>query len=456
MQIKFNTYGNEKQLATSKLWVNNSTTDIAYGGSKGSGKSFLGCSLIFGDALIYPETHYFIARKKLNDLRKYTVPSINEVFQGWGLDKRYYNYNGNDNFFELYNGSKVFLLDAKYLPSDPLYQRFGSMQMTRGWIEEAGEFELEAKNNLNASIGRWKNEEYGMTPKLFQTCNPAKNYLYKDYYKKNKEGTLEEWKAFIQALPQDNKRLDKGYLENLNRILSKNEKERLLFGNWEYDDDPLKLFQDYDKILDIFTNDFIKPTGQKYITADIAYEGSDIFVIGVWNGWVLEKIYAFDKMDDTQISKTIHDIRIKEGVPISNVAYDADGLKTFVRQSTKTGNLTGAIAFNNGSSALGKENYYNLKAQCYFYLADKVNKAEMLIRDKTYSKQIIEELEQIKQIHRVDDNKPFRLESKDDLRLRLRRSPDFADMLMMRVIFDLRGRTIGETKKTLAQLGINY
>ena len=85
----------------------------------------------------------------------------------------------------------VYLIEAKYMPSDPLYYRFGSMQMTRGWIEEAGEFDVAAKNNLAASIGRWKNDIYKIAGKLLQTCNPSKNYLYRDYYKKSKEGKLE-------------------------------------------------------------------------------------------------------------------------------------------------------------------------------------------------------------------------------------------------------------------------
>ncbi len=57
-----------------ECWVNPIITDIVYGGSKGSGKSFGGINLIFGDAFLYPETHYFIARKKLNDIRKFTIP----------------------------------------------------------------------------------------------------------------------------------------------------------------------------------------------------------------------------------------------------------------------------------------------------------------------------------------------------------------------------------------------
>ena len=74
---------------------------------KALAKSFTGVSLIFSDALTYPETHYFIARKKLNDLRKFTVPSIQEVLE-YGGTSGYYKYNGQDNYFELHNKSKVF------------------------------------------------------------------------------------------------------------------------------------------------------------------------------------------------------------------------------------------------------------------------------------------------------------------------------------------------------------
>ena len=210
-ELELNVQGNLKQLEAVKYWTDKTTIDIAYGGSKGSGKSFLGCSLLSADALIYPETHYFVARKTLTDLRKFTIPSFHEVFSLYGIDQKYYKYNGQDNYFQFYNGSKIFLIDAKLIPSDPKYMRFGSMQMTRGWIEESGEIEEECKNNLQASIGRWKNKEYNLTPKLLQTCNPAKNYLYRDYYKTNLENKLPDFRKFIQALPSDNKKLPKDY-----------------------------------------------------------------------------------------------------------------------------------------------------------------------------------------------------------------------------------------------------
>jgi len=430
MKLVFDTKGNDKQKECVRQWINPEVTDIKYGGSKGSAKSFTGCSLIFGDAFMYPETHYFIARKKLNDIRKFTIPSIHEVFGIWGITPNYYKYNGQDNYFELYNKSKVYLLDAKYLPSDPLYYRFGSMQMTRGWIEEAGEFEEEATNNLMASIGRWKNEEYGLTGKLLQTCNPSKNYLYKDY-KKNKEGTLEHWKRFIQALPTDNKMLDKGYLESLERTLSPNQKQRLLLGNWEYDDDPSALC-DYNRIIDLFTNDFEALNGQQYITCDVARLGSDKIVIGHWKGFRV-KIYTYSKKRITESYELVSKLRKDNNIPLSNVIADEDGVGGGLVD------MLGCSGFVNNSKAINGENYTNLQAQCAFKLAERINRNGLFIEtnDSFEQEEIIEELEQLKQKD-IDAEGKKGIVPKDDVKKVLGRSPDYRDMLLMREWFELK------------------
>ena len=139
MELTFTTK-NDKQVQAARYWIDDTTEELLYGGGKGGGKSYLGVSLIFGDALIYPGTHYFIARKALNDLRKFTIPTVHEVFKNWGLTlDDYLTFNGQDNTFNLRNESKVFLISCDDVPSDPLFERFGSMQNTRGWIEEGGE-----------------------------------------------------------------------------------------------------------------------------------------------------------------------------------------------------------------------------------------------------------------------------------------------------------------------------
>ena len=429
MEITFNTRGNEKQKDVCRFWADCQTVEIAYGGSKGSGKSFLGCSLIFADALMYPDTMYFIARKSLNDLRKYTVPSIYEVLAAFGVGKGYWKFNAQDNYFTLYNGSKVFLIEAKYMPSDPLYQRFGSMQMTRGWIEEGGEFDSAAKSNLSATIGRWKNDLYGITPKLLITCNPSKNFLYKDFYKKHKDGTLEQYRRFVQAYPTDNKMLPAGYIDHLIKTLSPNEKERLLFGNWEFDDDPAVLCE-YERILDIFTNQHV-PSGQGYITADIARKGKDKTTIAVWKGWRCERITTITKSLTTETAKAIRQIATAEKIPMSRVICDEDGVGGGVVDQLS------CKGFVNNSKAIDG-NYANLKSECGYKLAEKINAAGIFVNcpDEAIKEAIIEELEQLRNAD-VEKESRLALMAKEDVKERIGRSPDYSDMLLMRVYFDL-------------------
>jgi phage terminase large subunit len=444
MKLSFDTNGNSKQKEMAKAWLDPSVTDIVYGGSKGSGKSFGGVNLIFGDAFLYPQTHYFIARKKLNDIRKFTIPTIHEVFEYWGLSNRYYSFNGTDNFYTLHNGSKVFLLEAKYLPSDPQYMRFGSMQMTRGMIEEAGEFESDAKENLHASIGRWKNDKYGLVGKLLQTCNPSKNYLYSQYYKPHKAGNLEPYKVFIQALPEDNKMLDDGYLDNLNKILSKAAKERLLKGNWEYDDDPTALCS-YDDIIAIFSN--VKKQGKKYITADIARMGSDKAIIAVWDGWTVIEFVIYEVSKTTEIQTAIHALRSKHGIPLHHIIADEDGVGGGV-----VDNL-GIMGFVNNSrpielytsTGIVQPNYVNLQSQCCFGLAEKINTFELSIEadlSQLQRDEIVEELEQLKS-YDSDKESKLRVLPKAQIKQNIGRSPDWRDTLMMRYYFELKHVNIG-------------
>lgn len=442
MEIIFDTHENDRQKEVCQYWCDDDVTDIAYGGSKGSGKTHLGVSLIFGDALTYPGTHYFIARKQLIDLRKYTIPSIYEVFEHWKLTQDYFRYQGNDNYFLLHNKSRVYLLDARYMPTDPLYQRFGSMQMTRGWIEEGGEFSLDAKNNLQAGIGRWKNNVYNLKPKLLTTCNPSKNFLYGDYYKKHKEGKLESWKRFVQALPTDNKMLPDGYLENLERTLTMTQKQRLLYGNWEYDDDP-DLLVDYDAVCDCFTNEHVFPTtSRKTISADLAMKGRDRFVAGSWKGLVvtvaIDKLFSPAKVIETDLKKLMQ----TTGVGRSQTIADSDGLGAYLESY-----IEGIKEFHGGATAFDTKTYANIKSECAYKLAEVINGRKIkIICTKEQEELIKEELMCLKGENITSDTSKKRLISKDTMKALLGHSPDYLDMLIMGMYFEVKPISKGISK----------
>ena len=98
----------------------------------------------------------------------------------------------------------------------------------------------------------------------------------------NEKGELPEHRKFVQSLVTDNPYISKHYIENL-KSLPEIDKERLLHGNWRYDNDLAKLIE-FDNIINSFSNSFIS-NGERYISADVARFGSDKAVIIYWNGY---------------------------------------------------------------------------------------------------------------------------------------------------------------------------
>lgn len=435
---------NPKQEEALEAWADSTTEEIVFGGAKNGGKSFLGGGCVFHDALVYPETMYFIARQQLSDLRKYTIPTIQELFTKWGISQQdYAPFNGQDNYFKCYNGSKVFLLECKANPADPLFERFGSMQMTRGWIEEAGEVAEAAKINLALAVGRWKNDQFGLLRKLLMTCNPKKNWLKYNYIDPFRKGILHPSKKVILATVYDNIHRQAGS-EKVLEELTGTARQRLLLGKWDYDSDDDCLI-DGEKILDLYTNEYVEDGGEYWIVADIARFGKDKTTIFVWRGWRLVAVYILTHAKTTESTAKIKALQRLYRVPSSRTIVDDDGVGGGVVDQLD------CVGFVNNSSPLPnpedqrKENYDMLKSQCGFMLADKINKGEIYIEadlqdvevnGKTVKEMLNQELENIRQ-KSVDDDKKLGLMPKDKVKQLIGRSPDFSDNMLMRMYGEL-------------------
>ena len=434
----------EPTLKQDQAWeflMDDHTKFILYGGAAGGGKSWLGCEWLLTMCYFYPGSRWFIGRDELKRIRDSTLMTFYKVLKHHKIPQSQYKYNGKDHYIEFENGSRIDLLQLRYLPSDPMYERFGSLEYTGGWIEEAGEVNFGAYDTLKSRIGRHMNMEYGVLPKILITCNPKKNWLYTMFYQPFVKGALEKTMAFIQAFVNDNKHLDPSYEQNLREIKDKSKRERLLFGNWEYDDDPNALIE-FDAILGLYTNDHVEEDrNRRYITADIAMKGSDLFVIYVWYGFVLVDVKIMPKSGGKEIVDEINAMRKKHQVPERHVAYDADGVGSFI--GGKGGYLPQAFSFVNGGRPLKKndddENYENLKTQCAYHMADRVNDGGYYlkcIRDPKDQEEINEELEQVKSRDRDQEGK-LKIVRKEDIKNIIGRSPDRTDALLMREVFEL-------------------
>ncbi|CAB5218441.1 Phage terminase large subunit [uncultured Caudovirales phage] len=414
------------------------TNEVLFGGGAGGGKTALGCYFQIKRRLKYPETRGLIGRAVLKTLKETTLVSFFQVAKIQGLlAGQHYRYNGQSNQIEFFNGSVILLKDLFQYPSDPNFDELGSLEITDSFIDEANQVTDKAKNIVKSRI-RFRLDDYNLIPKQLYTCNPAKNWTYSEFYKPDRDGELEPNKKFIQSLVDDNPFISKHYKQNL-LTLDKESKERLLFGNWEYLSDPSSLI-DYDKIINSFSNTFVS-SGDKYITCDVARFGNDSTVIGVWSGYRV-KIYRYSKKSIVEVAQIVRQLMAENSVPISNVLLDEDGV------GGGAVDILACKGFVNNSSPLEnpisrtKDNFDNLKSQCYFKLAEKINSDEIFIDCPSNFKQmIIEELEQVKQ-KSVDNDAKKGIIPKDKVKEKIGRSPDFSDMLAMRMWFEFKPKFV--------------
>ncbi|WP_336704403.1 hypothetical protein [Chryseobacterium indologenes] len=407
------------------------TNEIGYGGGAGGGKSILGCYWQIKTRLKYPDTRGLIGRASLKTLKQTTLQSFFFVAKTQGLRAgMHYRYNAQLNEIHFPNGSMIYLKDLFLYPSDPNFDELGSLEITDLFIDETAQITKKAWDIAQSRI-RYNLDMYGLVPKALWTSNPSKNWNYQDYYLPDEKGEMPDNRKFVQSLVTDNPYISKHYIDNLHK-LPEVDKQRLLYGNWRYDDDPARLIE-YDKIINAFSNSFV-PEGQRYITADIARFGSDKAVIIVWSGYRVLKIVSIDKCSITELAERIKQLAREYGVPVNNIVCDEDGVGGGVVD------ILGCKGFVNNAKPFEENDaivqYQNLKSQCYFHLSFKFNNDTIYLGETEYKEVIIQELEQVKR-HNIDKDGKLAVIPKEKVKELLGRSPDFSDSLMMRMYFEL-------------------
>jgi len=435
------------------------TKFILFGGGAGGGKSWVGCEWLLFNSVAYPGYKGFVGRNELKRIMSSTFITFMKVCALHNIPRNLWKLNSQYNYIEFTNGSRIDLLDVAYKPSDPLYERFGSTEYTNGWLEEVGEIKGRAFDVLKSRIGRHENDRLKIAPKMLLTCNPKKNWVYFDFYKKYKEDILPDDTVFIQSLYNDNPYTAESYGKMLSTIKDPVMRARLRDGLWEYEDDQSSMMP-YDKILQIFDKPWHQPNPEDefYLSVDVARFGRDKAVFILWQGYFIRKVWYYDKSATTFIEEKIISTCTQWHIPRQNVVVDQDGVGGGV-----VDHLPGVFAFVNGGRAVEewdddkkyrtqetvRFSYKNLRAQCYDRLSTYVNEGLIgcysQITPETRT-MIIEELEAIKRKDIENNESKFQIINKEEIKETLGRSPDFADAIMQRMVFDL-----GKQRKSVVQ-----
>jgi hypothetical protein len=134
----------------------------------------------------------------------------------------------------------------------------------------------------------------------------------------------------------------------------------------------------------------------------------------------------YRKLSTTELSAEIRELIAKHGIHPNNIIVDSDGVGGGVSDQIK------GINFVNNSRALHEQNFSNLKSQCYVKLADmfREGKISLNLMDPNIIDDLTQELLSVRLKDQDKDNK-VAVQSKDEMKKILGKSPDLSDALMM-------------------------
>ena len=421
----------KKQSQCWKILTDDITNIITYGGSAGGGKSYLGCLWISSLCLQYDGIRTLIGRTVLQQLKVTTLNTLFEVLQLMGLKSgEHYTFNGQSNIITFSNKSEIILKDLAYQPSDPNYDSLGGIEVSAVFIDEAAQVSHLCFSILKSRI-RYKLNQYSLIPKVLLTCNPGQNWIKKEFYIPFIQDTLEPNKAFVPALPMDNPHLPPSYIDML-KGLPNAQRRRLLEGDWNYNEEDDSLFN-FDHISNSVFKFKPEPTDKKYMSVDVARFGTDRSVVMIWSGLVVLECLVYNKLSTTELSSEIRELIQKYGIHPNNIIVDSDGVGGGVADQIKGTN------FVNNSSPLHGQNYSNLKSQCYVKLSElfKEGKISINIMNPSVIDDLTQELLAVK-LKDIDKDNKVAVQSKDEMKKILGKSPDLSDALMMRIYYELK------------------
>lgn len=432
-----------KQKLALRLLGDPQIVDLLFGGGAGGAKSMIVCIWMLIQLRSYPGIRIGLGRKELTKLKQTTIHTLlNEAHPMLGITSAEFKYREQKGVIEYINGSEIHLAELARLPSDPEYDRFGSLNLTHAVIEEAGEVPKKGRDVFISRKNRYKNNEYNIVGKSITTCNPSINYLKQEYYKPYKDlgsGDYQKWphgkvvvdgkrleayRVFVQSLAKDNPFLPPNYIEVL-RQLPPAERKRLLEGNWE--------FKETDKMIFPSTKidrSLVKSIdgGKRCIGVDISDTGGDKTILSLVEGSILTEQHEIeiDKQSDVaigdQISLEIIKFCQQNNVPKENIGIDGVGVGASTRDFMKSKGWPVRVFI---AGAGTEANFVNLRGETIWNMGEAMDKGEFKIYSELPTMEILRE-DLMAHEYETEERK-IKVLSKKTIKETLGRSPDYAE-----------------------------
>jgi len=190
--------------------------------------------------------------------------------------------------------------------------------------------------------------------------------------------------------------------------------------------------------------------GDIKLGVDVARYGDDKTVLTKINGNFVEHIWVYEHMDTNRTSNIVKNIAIEHIIDADKIGVDGTGLgagvvDNLIAYGMKVKDIVAGSkavvgAFNDRT--MHHAGYVNLRAQIYFYARKCFNEGMISFPEKTtHIKFLIGDLTTAR--YHTKDDKRVQVESNDEIKLRIGRSPDYGSSFL----YGIFAKKIGAVQK---------
>ncbi len=380
-----------------------------FGGAMGGGKTRWLCEEAKDLSLMYPGNRGVMCRWHLSDFKNSTLKTLNECFPPEIIS----SHNLAEHTITLINGSEIIYMG---MSEEENVSKLKSMEL--GWfcIDEASEVPKEVFLLFQSRLRR--KLPSGKFPPFYGllASNPADTWLKDDFVLNAPSKDY----AFIPSLPRDNPYLPRDYEQRLRQSYPEDWIKRFLEGSWEdlsMGDNTIQ--PDWIRAA---VNREILEEDKPVLAVDVARFGDDEIVIDFGKGYRLVEQDTSSKQSLMEtVGRIIHKRKkLNARILVVDDVGLGGGVTDRLREQDEN-----VMAINGGQIAFD-DMYVNLKTQMWWHARDLFQSGKVSIINDPL---LIRQLGIVK--HEYRSNGKIILETKDEVKKRLGRSPDRADALIM-------------------------
>lgn len=392
---------------------------VLYGGAKGGGKSWWACVWMFLMAVRFKGNKLFFCRRR-------SVDFTNTTLETWKKAIPANMYRINEQKKKIYVPITKSVIDYGGLDDPLLVQSLNSAEYAHICVDQAEEIEQDQFSMLRGTLRHRLPD--GTHPKFMirLTANPAQCWLKNNFLLAPQEGF-----RFISALPTDNPYLPKDYVRNLEEAFKHRPAllAAYLHGSWD-DLASHDICIQGAWITRALTKKVLVGAQKRIIVNDPARYGDDENVIYVMEecGGIIRKVYeqVLEHKSLMDTAGRLSALRHKWGANL--IALDVVGIGAGVADALH--DLKEPVLEINSASKPTSESkmgkYYNMRSQLWMEAGQKFADGLVSLEDDLI---LNGQLSSTK--FKFISSGRVQVESKDDVKQRLGRSPDRADCFIM-------------------------